>query len=102
MALMTILKQKLTQLALKVLIKLEPNYERPVLMHVTPPNALQYLVQSIDKKFGSAWDKTPVPTDDIETIMYRSGAKSYREQLLKEIHATSQANFPQGLRHTDT
>jgi hypothetical protein len=53
---------------------------------------------AVDKKFGRSWAITPVPTDTIETIMYRAGAKTYREQVLKEIHANSQAATPAGLR----
>lgn len=60
----------------------------PVHIVTTPPQALEHLVASIDKKFGQGWDKTPTPSDSIETIMFRAGAKMYREQLLKEIHVT--------------
>lgn len=92
------LKTLLTRLTLKALLKLDPNYSRPVAMTVTPAYALDNLMIAVDKKFGRAWEATPVPTDTIETIMYRSGVKTYREQLLKEIHANSQAATPAGLR----
>ena len=67
-------------------------------MAVIPAFALDHMMIAIDKKFGRLWDMTPVPTDDIATIMYRAGVKTYREQILKEIHANSQASTPAGLR----
>lgn len=69
----------------------------PIQITTVPPNALGHIVSQVDKKFGSAWDKTPMPGEDISTIMFRAGAKSYREQLFKEIHATS----PQGISLPD-
>lgn len=95
---LTRLKTLLTRLTLKALLKLDPSYSRPVAMTVTPAYALEHTMQAVDKKFGRSWDSTPVPTDSIETILYRAGAKTYREQVLKEIHANSQAATPAGLR----
>lgn len=67
-------------------------------MQVTPSYALEITMLDVDKKFGSAWDNPTVPTDSMETLMFRAGAKGYRTQMLKEIHAQSQASSHAGRR----
>ena len=92
------LKKNLTKALLKLLHLLEPSYfVRPVI-HTNPPNALLHLVNTVDKNLGSPWEKNTVPSDPIELIMFRAGAKGYRDQLLRELHASSPASVPKGHR----
>lgn len=83
------LRTYLAKLTKTLLIKLDPTYEQAVQIHTTPPNALTHLVASIDRKYGNQWDANTLPSDTMETVMYRAGAKGYRMQLMKELHATS-------------
>lgn len=46
---------------------------------------LTRIVDHITKMNKAAMEKQPVPTDTIETIMFRSGARWHRDELLREI-----------------
>lgn len=84
----------LTKLAVSVLQTFAPTKLEPVVIQCTPPQALEHLIEFTDKMFGKAWDARPHPGDSIETIMFRSGAASYREQIEKALHATSKKATP--------
>lgn len=93
----TSLKQVLTKLTLKVLFLLDSNYQRPQQILTTPSQAIEMLMDTVDKFNRDLINKPTVPTDSIEVINYRAGAKMYREQLLKAINDNSKAHITAGL-----
>lgn len=82
---------------LKLLLRLEPEFFVRPIIHTNPHGALEQLVAQVDKAVGHDWDKNTVPSDTTATIMYRAGAKGYRAQLLREIHAARPSAVPRGL-----
>lgn len=94
----TSLRQILTKLTLKVLFLLDENYQRPTQVLTTPSGALEHLMDVVDKFNRDLINKPTVPTDTIELINYRAGAKMYREQLLKAIDDNSKAHLTAGLK----
>lgn len=87
---LTTLKKKLVQILTRAVLKLAPDALNVQVIQTTPPEAVRHFIHT-DKTLGKAWDKTPVPTDPIELIMYRAGVKSYREQLLKALDASQKS-----------
>jgi hypothetical protein len=94
----TSLRQVLTKLTLKVLFLLDSNYQRPTQILTTPSGALEQMMEIVDKYNKDLINKPTVPTDTIEVINYRAGAKMYREQLLKAIDDNSKAHITAGLK----
>lgn len=88
----------MTKVVIKLLYLLDENYQRPTVILTTPSGGIEQLMQEVDKRNGDLINKNTVPTDSIELINYRSGAKMYRDQLLKAINDNSKQSITAGLK----
>lgn len=47
--------------------------------------AIERIIEHLNEHHNALLVKNPLPSDSIETIMYRSGARAYRDLMLQEV-----------------